>query len=433
MVVRIAVIGLGYIGSVSSGCLPRFGHQVIGLDVNADKVAALAAGRAPVLEVGLAGLIAEAHANGMLDATDQMDVAIAGSDAALLCVATPSLPDGGLDATQLVAAVTNIGRALRAAGRKEYAVIVRSTCLPDVHKRLQELLAESSGLSYDEGLGYACNPEFLREGCAVEDFFAPPKVVFGARGRVAETACSGLYAGIDAETFFVEPGAAALVKYADNYYHAVKVTFGNEIGLLSEQLGVDPYVVMDVFCKDRKLNISDRYLRPGPPFGGSCLPKDIRALEYVSAQRDVPLKMLQGVYASNCSQIDRLVARIEAADPKTVGFVGLSFKQGTPDLRESPYLEMLRQLVAAGRMVRVYDPLFAQVGVGSDSDPLADLRPHLTDDLAALTAACEFLVVTQKLHPYEWEGTSSGPRHRVLDLTSDPGLRRLGEYEELYR
>ncbi len=430
---RIAVIGLGYIGSVSCGCLARLGHHVIGMDIDRHKVDTLAEGRPPVVEAGLAALIAQAHQERRLTATREMGVAIAESDVALVCVATPSRPDGGADDAQLVAAIAEIAHALRASGRTRYTVIVRSTCLPDVHRRLQELLAATSGLSYDRGLGYASNPEFLREGCAVDDFFAPPKIVFGARGEATEAVCRALYAGIPGETFFMEPGAAAMVKYADNYYHAVKVTFGNEIGLLCRQLGVDPYAVMDVFCKDRKLNISARYLRPGAPFGGSCLPKDVRALKFVSSQNDVPLKMLQGVDASNRYQIGRLVARIEAADPAAVGFLGLSFKEGTPDLRESPFLEVLRRLVAAGRVVRVYDPLLLQLSRGDGTDALADLRPYLTEDLAALTESCDYLVVTQKLGAASWEALRLDERHRLLDLTGDDSLRRYACYEELYR
>lgn len=430
---RIAVVGLGYIGSVSCGCLPHFGHAVIGVDIDPHKVAELKAGRPPVMEAGLAALVTEAHEEGRLTATNDMEAAIEASDVALVCVATPSRPDGGADESQLVSAIESIGRAVRAAGRTEYTVIVRSTCLPDVHERLQAILAVTTGLSYAEGLGYASNPEFLREGSAVEDFFAPPKIVFGARGAVAEAACRELYAGIDAETFFMDPGAAALVKYADNYYHAVKVTFGNEIGMLCQQLGVDPYAVMDVFCQDRKLNISARYLRPGAPFGGSCLPKDVRALSHVSRMTDVPLKMLQGVDASNRCQIDRLVARVEAADPVAVGFIGLSFKEGTPDLRESPFLEMLRRLSATGRKVRVFDPLLSQMAVSPDHDPLAELRPHLEADLGVLVDTCDYLVVTQKLGARMWDDLRVNGHHRLLDLTADEALRRFGCYEELYR
>ncbi|MDP2314136.1 MAG: nucleotide sugar dehydrogenase [Pseudomonadota bacterium] len=430
---KIAVVGLGYIGSVSCGCLAHLGHEVVGLDIDPHKVDALAEGRPPVIEQGLAALVATAHQEGRLTATHDVDVALAGSDVALVCVATPSRPDGGADDSQLIAAVEAIGQGLRRAGRDTYTVIVRSTCLPDVHRRLQAILATSSGLSYEQGLGYASNPEFLREGSAVEDFFAPPKIVFGARGKGAEAVCRDLYLGIAAETFFMDPGAAALVKYADNYYHAVKVTFGNEIGLLCQQLGVDPYAVMDVFCKDRKLNISSRYLRPGAPFGGSCLPKDVRALRHVSREMDVPLKMLQGVDASNRYQIERLVARIEAADPVAVGFVGLSFKEGTPDLRESPFLEILRRLVARGRVVRVYDPLLLEMVATPDHDPIAELRPHLAEDLASLAVACDYLIVTQKLGTQMWDGLQIGREHHLLDLTADADLRRFGTYEELYR
>lgn len=430
---RIAVVGLGYIGSVCCGCLPRFGHEVVGIDIDGHKVAALAEGRPPVHEHGLAELVAAGRDAGRLSATGLVEEAVARSDVALVCVATPSRPDGGADDTQLVAAIEQIGRALRASGRREYAVLVRSTCLPDVHRRLQEMLATTSGLSYDEGLGYASNPEFLREGSAVEDFFSPPKIVFGAKGRVAEAACRALYPGLDAETFFLDPGAAAMVKYADNYYHAVKVTFGNEIGQLCRELGIDPYAVMGVFCRDQKLNISARYLRPGAPFGGSCLPKDVRALNWVSQETDLPLRMLQGVYASNREQIDRLVARIEDANPTAVGFVGLSFKEGTPDLRESPFLEILRRLGGAGMPVRVYDPLLFRLAAPPDHDPIAELRPHLTEHLAELARDCDYLVVTQKFDEQAWDGLPADGHRRLLDLTADASLRRFGAYEELYR
>ncbi len=425
---RIAVFGLGYIGSVTSGCLPKLGHRIVGTDIDSRKVAALAAGKSPVMEPGLDALVAEASAGGRLYATARLESAIAESDVAMVCVATPSRADGGADDSQLTKVVADIGRAVRVAARDAYTVIVRSTCLPHVHRRLQAILAETSELSYDAGLGYASNPEFLREGSAVEDFFAPPKIVFGARGHAAEAACRALYPGIAAETFFVDPGAAAMVKYADNYFHAVKVTFGNEIGLLCRELGVDPYRVMEVFVSDRKLNLSPRYLRPGAPFGGSCLPKDVRALRHVSRNTDVRLEMLEGVYASNREQIDRLVARIQAANPATIGFVGVSFKQGTPDLRESPFVEVVRRLVEQGRTVRVYDPLLAQAG---GVDEL--LASRLVPDLAALSRESDYLVVTQKLGEGVWARVPARPGRRLLDLTADETLRRLGAYEELYR
>jgi GDP-mannose 6-dehydrogenase len=434
---NIAVIGLGYVGSVSTGCLAKLRHRVIGVDVDASKIGKMANGQAPIVEPGLADLMAVGHVEGRITATHNMDYAIANTDVAFLAVGTPSRKDGGIDDSYLVQAVTAIGHAIRKSGKSSYVLMSRSTSLPPVHRKLMEILEQTSGLSYDDGLGYVCHPEFLREGTAIEDFDEPPKIVFGVHGEACRSHCESLYPGIDAPTFFTEVDTAAMVKYADNCFHAVKVTFGNEMGMICRTMGVDSHAVMDLFCADRKLNISARYLRPGTPFGGSCLPKDLRGILHAADESDTPLKMLGGTYESNKEQIDALMERVTESTPKVVGIVGLSFKVGTPDLRESPTLELLNRLKDQGIKVIAYDEELAKLEIetdekhGGELDPIADLRSHLTDDLDAMVHDANVLLVYHSLDKKRWEKVEYNGG-RIIDMTNIGPLRRSDHYEGLY-
>lgn len=433
----IAIIGLGYVGSVSTGCLAKLGHRVIGVDVDETKIGKMANGQAPIVEPGLDELIAVGHVEGTVKATHDVDRAVKNSDIAFLAVGTPSRADGGIDDSYLVDAVTEIGQAIRRSGKKSYVVMSRSTSLPPVHRKLMEILERTSGLSYGEGLGYVCHPEFLREGTAIYDFEEPPKIVFGMRGEACRPYCEELYPGIEAPTFFTDVETAAMVKYADNCFHAVKVTFGNEMGMICRSLGVDSHKVMDLFCADKKLNISARYLRPGTPFGGSCLPKDLRGILHAANEFETPLKMLNGTYQSNKEQIDALMERVIESTPNVVGIVGLSFKVGTPDLRESPTLELLNRLRERGVTVIAYDEELAKLGsepTDGDSvqaDPIADLRSHLTHDLEAMVHEANVLVVYHDLAEKQWENVEYNGG-RILDMTNIQPLRRSDHYEGLY-
>ena len=275
---RISVFGLGYVGAVSCACLADLGHDVIGVDVSADKVAMMGRGEPPIMEAGLDELLSGAIAAGRLTTTTSASDAVRDSEVAMVCVGTPSTRSGGVDATFLERVCEEIGRAVAEHRPEFFCVMTRSTSVPSVHRLLQETLERESGRTVGDGIGYVCHPEFLREGSAVADFYDPPKIVFGAADGRSQKLCLELYPGVTGETFIVPVDVAAMVKYADNAFHAVKVTFANEIGMLCKELGVDATEVMELFCQDTKLNISTRYLRPGFAFGGSCLPKDVRGL-----------------------------------------------------------------------------------------------------------------------------------------------------------
>lgn len=380
---KISVFGLGYVGAVSCGCLAELGHQIIGVDVNVDKVNLIRNGHSPVLELGLDEMIQKAVKNGLLTATTDAEQAVAESDAALVCVGTPSTRSGGVNSIFLEQVSEQIGKAIAIHKPEFFLLLNRSTSLVPVHHRLQQILCESSGRTMGRGIGYVCHPEFLREGAAVDDFFNPPKIVYGTSDEKSAAACDQLYPGIDAPTFVVSPEVASMIKYADNCFHAVKVTFANEIGTISREYGVDATEVMEVFCQDTKLNISRRYLRPGTPFGGSCLPKDLRGILDAARETATPIPMLAGTLRSNQQQIDSLMRRIVCPDRPTVGIIGLAFKEHTDDVRESPLVTLVELISGKGHAVKIYDEHLApdQLTGANKSFALQSI-PHLADLLS---------------------------------------------------
>lgn len=435
---RISVFGLGYVGAVSCGCLAALGHDVIGIDTFEDKVRRMANGSSPILEPGLDQIVAKAVADGKLKATTDVAEAVRESDVAFVCVGTPSTASGGVDSRYLHRVCAEIGGALRDQGREFFTVVNRSTCLPATHQALMRILEQTSGGEAGERFGYVCHPEFLREGTAIDDFYGPPKIVFGASDLRAASKCSDLYPGIAAETFYVSPDVAAMVKYADNCFHALKVTFGNEIGLICKELQVDSHALMEIFRKDRKLNISEKYLTPGNPFGGSCLPKDLRALLDLARSTAVSLPMHAGMLESNRFQIDQLVQRIIALTGRqTVGIIGLAFKEGTDDVRESPMVSLAEQLLGKGISLRIFDEHLAMATVvGSNRSFILDAIPHLAEllsnDLEQVVGASRTLVVNHRLSADRWQAASIRPDHNVLDLINVPELRGGANYVGLY-
>ncbi len=435
---RISVLGLGYVGAVSCGCLAALGHHVIGVDVVKEKVDRIGRGESPIIEAGIDEILRKAVADKLLTSTTDVAGSVRDSDAALVCVGTPSNPAGGVDSTYLERVCRQIGEAVKAQNRDFYCVLSRSTSLPPVHAMLMRILEESSGRPLGKGIGYVCHPEFLREGAAVYDFYNPPKIVFGATDARSEALCRDLYPGIAAESFFVRPEVAAMVKYADNCFHALKVTFGNEIGLICKSLGIDSHAVMDIFCKDRKLNISDKYLKPGNPFGGSCLPKDLRGILDASRVTATPLPMHTGMLESNRVQIDRLVKRIVAQSGRApLGLIGLAFKEGTDDVRESPMVYLIEQLLGKGVPVRIYDEhLAVQSLVGSNKSFALESIPHLAEllstDLPAVVKASKTLVINHRLDAKRWAAANVTPAHKLIDLINIPELRSLAGYDGLY-
>jgi GDP-mannose 6-dehydrogenase len=380
---RIAVFGLGYVGTVSAACLASRGNSVIGVDVSSDKVDLINKGQSPVVEERLGELIAEQVAEGRLRATDDCADAVANSDVALICVGTPSAQDGSLMTGFLERVSQDIGAAL--AGRRErYTVIVRSTMLPTTCEQIVlPILHDASGLRAGEDFGLAVNPEFLREGSSVRDFFDPPKVVIGQFDDASGDAAAALYEGLPGVVYRVPLAVAEMIKYADNSFHALKVGFANEMGALCKAMKLDSHAVMDMVVADTKLNISSAYLRPGFAFGGSCLPKDLRALVHCADRADVSIPILASLGASNDGQIDRAFDLIEATGKRRVGLLGLAFKPGTDDLRESPLVALAERLVERGFEVLIYD---SQVAVsrllGANRAYVEQRIPHLSRFIA---------------------------------------------------
>jgi GDP-mannose 6-dehydrogenase len=381
---RVAVFGMGYVGCISAACLASRGHSVVGVDVSRDKVAMVTEGRSPVVEERIGDLIAQQVAAGRLTATTDSARAVAETDIALVCVGTPSTPSGSLLTSYLEQVSEEIGAAL--AGRRErYTVVIRSTMLPTTCEEIVlPRLEGASGMCAGEGFGLAVNPEFLREGSSVRDFFEPPKTVIGQMDEASGDAAAELYEGLPGPVYRVPLGVAEMIKYADNGFHAVKAGFANEIGAVCKALGVDSHIVMEILTSDTKLNISSAYLRPGFAFGGSCLPKDLRALTHRARRADVPVPILESILPSNEGQIDRVFRTIEATGKRRVGLFGLAFKPGTDDLRESPMVALAERLVGRGFELMIYDPQVAVSRLLGANRAYVDQRiPHLSRLMAS--------------------------------------------------
>src|SRR5690606_12025954 len=375
---RLSVFGLGYGGCVSAACFAREGHPVIGVDINETKVRLVSDGRSPIVEAGIDELVADMVRTGALRATTSADEAVAESDLSLICVGTPGQPNGRIDLTHILAVCREIGTAIR---NKDgyHIVVVRSTVLPGTTEEyIIPAIAEASGKTLGEGFDVCVNPEFLREGTAIKDFYDPPFTLIGGTSAEATARVAELYAGIDAPTHIVEIGAAEMVKYACNSFHGLKVAFANEIGNVCKALGIDSHRVMRIFCEDTKLNISPAYLRPGLAFGGSCLPKDLRAITYRARQLDVATPVLNAIMVSNRQQIERAADMVLRAGNRRVGVLGLSFKEGTDDLRESPMVALAEILIGKGMQLAIYDPLVSQAGLmGANREFIERHIPHI--------------------------------------------------------
>jgi GDP-mannose 6-dehydrogenase len=423
---NIAVFGMGYVGSVSAACLAAAGHRVTGVEVEPQKLALLQRGQPPVMEPSLDEWMAEAMAAGRLRVTDRADEALGAADLSLLCVGTPSRRNGSLDSTFLERVVEQIGMAL--STRTAYHVVaVRSTLLPGVlASRLIPLLEAASGRRVGVDIGVCVNPEFLREGSAISDFEHPPFTLVGETDRRAGDLLLRAYRHLQAPVHRVRPDEASMVKYASNIFHAVKIGFANEIGAVCQQLGLDGQTVMRVFCEDHDLNISPRYLRPGFGFGGSCLPKDLRAIVHVSKELDVAAPLLTSVLPSNDAHIQRVVDAVLEQRTRRVALLGLSFKSGSDDLRESPFVRLAESLIGKGVSLRIYDPDVAldQV-VGRNRSYVEEHLPHVGHlvggDLDAVIGGCDVVVVGKRVVAGDLLKSIIGGRV-VIDLVGIPEL-----------
>ncbi|MDQ3150891.1 MAG: nucleotide sugar dehydrogenase [Actinomycetota bacterium] len=384
---RISVFGLGYVGCVSAACLAARGHDVVGVDVDANKVQLVSTGRAPVVEEAIGELTADVVARGRLNATTDVDEAIRASELSLVCVGTPSAPNGSLATGYLERVAADIGATL-VRHQRWHTVVFRSTMLPGTCEDLLiPILERSSGLRAGVDFGVAVNPEFLREGSSVSDFHDPPKTVVGEFDADSGDRVVALYEGLPGPVFRVPVRVAEMTKYVDNAFHGLKIGFANEIGALCAALGLDSHVVMEIFRSDRKLNISPAYLRPGFAFGGSCLPKDLRSLVHFARRSDVAVPILEHVLPSNDEHLRRAFDLVAATGRRRVGLFGLSFKPGTDDLRESPLVELCERLVGKGYDVRIYDGCVSLSRlVGANRAYIEDRLPHLRDLLCDTVA-----------------------------------------------
>jgi GDP-mannose 6-dehydrogenase len=396
--VKISVFGLGYVGCVSAGCLTSLGHKVTGVDVNPMKVDMVNAGQSPVIEEGLDTLISEGVKASRLRASTRADEAIAASDVSLICVGTPSDDNGNLNLTAIERVCQEIGQAL-VKKDSYHVVVVRSTMLPgSTQERVIPILENASGCRAGQDFGVAFNPEFLREGTAVHDFYHPPFSLVGQYDDQGAKMVADLYADIDAPLRVVPLNVAEMVKYANNAFHALKITFANEIGNICKQTGIDSHQVMDVFCMDEKLNLSSYYLKPGFAFGGSCLPKDLRALVYHAHRLDLNVPVLDAILRSNEAQVKRGFDLIKRTSKKKVGVLGLSFKAGTDDLRESPMVVLIETLIGKGYQVKIYDKNVSLARLhGANRAYIEREIPHIAtlmcDSIEKVVAESEVIVI----------------------------------------
>jgi GDP-mannose 6-dehydrogenase len=433
---RVSVFGLGYVGCVSAACFARAGHDVVGVDVSPEKVALINAGTSPIVEPGLADLLAEMVAAKRLRATCSSDEAVAATDLALICVGTPSQRSGRPDFSAIARVGEQIGQALRhRTGR--FTVVLRSTVLPGtLTGLLVPALRAGAGPSFTGDLDVAVNPEFMREGSSLRDFVNAPLTLVGCESEEAATALRSLYLCVNAP--FVHTGVpeAEMIKYVSNAFHALKVCFANEIGDLCAALGADAQEVTRVFLMDKKLNVSEAYLRPGFAFGGSCLPKDVRALLQAARSESLPVPLLDAIVPSNKAQVDRAVEAVLDTHRRRVGIVGLAFKAGTDDLRESPMVALVETLIGKGCQVRIFDRNVSIARlVGANRRYIEEEIPHISslmcDDLDAVLAHAEVLVIGNTDEDAA-RAAAASDRHVVIDLTRRLRPRSVRAVEEAY-
>jgi GDP-mannose 6-dehydrogenase len=374
----ISVFGLGYVGCVSAACLAREGHNVVGVDVSATKVDTVRSGHATIVETGIDELVGQMVAAGRLTATTDVRQAVLDTRISLVCVGTPSQANGGLDLTYVRRVAAQIGEALRDKD-DWHVVVVRSTVLPGTTAEVvTPLIEKASGKRAGVDFGVAMNPEFLREGTSIRDFDDPPFTVIGAGDERTAATVASLYEGLHAPVRVVPLAVAEMVKYACNSFHGLKVAFGNEIGSICKALNVDSHEVMRIFCEDTKLNIAPTYLRPGFAFGGSCLPKDLRALSYRARQLDIETPVLAAALSSNEKQIERAYEMVRATGSRRVGVLGLAFKAGTDDLRESPIVTLVERLIGKGVQLAIYDGHVSKAKlIGANREYIEHEIPHI--------------------------------------------------------
>lgn len=433
---KVSVFGLGYVGSVTAACLASKGHSVIGVDLSASKVQQLDAGQSPIVEPRMKEMVQAAHAASTLHATNDAAAAIMQTDISFLCVGTPSLRSGKLDLGHVEPVCREIGQVLKKKN-SFHLVVLRSTVLPGTAENIViPALVQSSGKSMGTDFGVCVNPEFMREGTAVADFLEPSMTIIGAGEPQHAAHLRDLYSWAPGRIFETSFRSAEMVKYVCNAWHAIKVAFANEVGTLAKEMKVDAEAVVEIFTADDKLNISPSYLKPGFAFGGSCLPKDVRALNYRAKELDLRLPLFESILPSNDEHLKRAMEMIMASAKRKVAVLGLSFKAATDDLRESPQVQLVKHLLGEGRQLKIWDDNVS-LGrlIGSNRDYIEHAIPHigslLVSDLAQCLAEAEIVVIGTRGVPRDQLQKHLRPDHVVIDLVNLEKARRpsLDHYE----
>lgn len=426
---NVSIFGLGYVGAVSLACLARDGHQVIGVDIDAAKLAMLGEGTTPVVEEGMVDLVRRVVASGNVRVTDDVSSAILDSDVSLICVGTPSAPNGSQDQGAVLRLSADIGRAL-AKKTAPHVLVFRSTLVPGtVEKIVKPIIERESDKPEGKGFHLCFQPEFLREGTSIRDYDRPPFTIVGASDPYPVAVLRQLFGHLPCEFIETSIGTAEMMKYCCNNFHALKITFANETARLCEALGVDPFEVMKLVCQDRQLNISPAYLKPGFAFGGSCLPKDLRATGYLARSHDVDLPMLGAILESNRLHLNHAIGKVLATGARRVAMIGLSFKTGTDDLRESPLVMLAEALIGKGVKLSIFDPdVSLSRLLGSNKRFIEAHLPHIGelvgDDLAAALAGAELVIVgTTSAAVLDALAGSVRPDQKMLDLVNVPNGR----------
>jgi GDP-mannose 6-dehydrogenase len=397
---KISIYGLGYVGCVGLGCLAEQGHSLIGVDVDKIKVDLINSGRATIVEKDIDNLILKNFENKRITATTDNQYAVKNSDVAIICVGTPNDENGKLNMTYIYNVAQEIAQALKQKN-DFFTIAIRSTVMPGTNKKVGEIIQECSGKINNKDFAIVSNPEFLREGSAIADFFTPPYTVIASDSEKGINVMKEVYSSINAEILVTDIGSAELIKLINNSYHALKIVFANEVGRICKTLGVDSHTLMDLFVRDKYLNISHRYFKPGFAYGGSCLPKDLKALNSIAHDLYLKLPLLSSIDESNQSQIDYALNLIINKNKRKIGFYGISFKAGTDDLRFSPALEIAERLLGKGYNIKIYDRnVHLSKLMGKNKDFLFNKLPHinelLTEDINELLKEIEILIFVNK-------------------------------------
>lgn len=428
----ISIFGLGYVGCVGICCFAKMGHKVIGFDVDKNKVARIKKGVPTIVEREVDDLMKEGFDAGLISATDSIDEAILNSDISFLCVGTPNAKDGRLDTTYLLNATNSIGIALKSK-KTFHIIVIRSTVPPGTNKIVTDLLEKFSGKISGKDFAVVSNPEFLREGIAVSDFLNPTITVIGSENEHARSVMHNLYEPLNSEIIEVEPKVAEIIKFVNNSYHALKVAFSNEIGAICKKLDIDSHKVMDLFCKDTSLNISPYYFKPGFAYGGSCLPKDLKGLNFLASSNQVDVPILSSIDVSNLLHIQRVIKRVVQIGARSVGIIGLTFKQGTDDLRNSAAVQVAEGLLGKGCSLKIYDRYLNIVKKENDNN-LTKIIPHLLPLLKENTSDVfenVDLVIATVRNPEISSLIKNNPRIHFLDIVrlKDKSVEMLPNYE----